>query len=332
MLCRPSVARAHAVLSPSTALDRLIHLYPDRLPYFRSLGIWQVFKHEYESALGIFTSAIEHAKSLRKTKSHRNTAEKVSRSGKKRNKGKGATTSHQEGKDHALNSPLSAVSTGDSSDGSGCFVRHILPLRANAATSACEESFDIGKEPGDDIERQMYFFRGMAAYQAAMVLVETVTLGVDKIARPAGGLANEAGDFTLDFLGVKVKPAAKNLLRGSLIGSASPSKLAEYERRFNAQDGSDGKASRITELLKQSNEDLMRFLSYFAVWEAEIDTSLRKEVDSSGPPNVVNQHLIRTNTEKSVPFRGRKLVHHRVLAGRTLYTDPRTTQTAPYQK
>jgi hypothetical protein len=291
--------------------------YPDRLNYFRSSGIWQTFKQDYHAAIRTYDQGIANAQALRQAKKrHRRPAEKVSKPGKKRGKGKGSNRQASELQESSTNSQNGA----EPPDLNGH--RASTSSRGPASQAACEEAADVGKEPGDDIERQLYFFRGMAKFQLASGLVEKQVLLIEGIARPPGGLGNEGGELTLDNIGIKVKPDSAASARGSIIGSCTTTKAARYRELL----GTAPQRETVIEALSAAMEDFKHFLKYFAVWEAPNSSSSNSRQSDHERQHFANQHLIRTHGEKAVPFRGRRLVHHRILNGRTRYTDPRLTR------
>lgn len=287
--------------------------FPERLNYFRSSGIWQTFKQDYQGAIRTYDQGIANAQALRQAKKrHRRPAEKASKGAKKR-KGKGSSRTTQDTQESLRQDGP------DSSEGKGH--SNSLYSRSPESMPACDEAADVGKEPGDDLERQLYFFRGMAKFQLASSLIEKQVLLIEGIPKPPGGLVNEGGELTLDNIGIKVKPDSATFPQGSVLGSCTAAKAGRYHELL----ASPSTREPVIEAFKNAMEDFKHFLSYFAVWEAPANSSSYRQSDHERQ-HLANQHLIRTNGEKAVPFRGRRLVHHRALNGRTRYTDPRLTQ------
>lgn len=257
-----------------------------------------------------------NAQALRQNrKRHRRTADKVSKGGKKRGRGKGSSRTLPDNEDSTSLQQYGVEPLETNGH------RKSLYNRSPGTMAACEEAADIGKEPGDDIERQLYFFRGMAKFQLASSLIEKQVLLVEGIAKPPGGLVNEGGELTLENIGIKVKPDSGSSPQGSILGSCTAAKASRYQELL----ASPSNREAIVEAFEAAMEDFKQFLSYFAVWEAPANSPSYSQSDHERQ-HLANQHLIRTNGEKSVPFRGRRLVHHRALNGRTRYTDPRLTQ------
>jgi hypothetical protein len=299
-----------------------------------------------------------NAKTLRKAKSHhRRAGGDRSKGSKRRGKGKPADTTR-------LANGSSAANNTNEEDGSESALSIKTSIRSSVSSPACDEAADLGHIPGDDVERQLYFFRGMAYFQLASALIEDQVVDIEAIARPPGGLSNEGGELTLENIGISVTSKSKDAENGSILASASKEKLAAYQAAFSRASETSVRGQVIS-ILQQANKDFEKFLSYFVVWEApstptsssdshachhstssDSPTTPSQELvlrnghdyslqgDSDGrhgfmPPHIPNQHLVRTNSEKAMPFRGRKLIHHRSLNGRSRYTDPRTAQTAP---
>jgi hypothetical protein len=290
--------------------------YPERLNYFRSSGIWQTFKQDYLGAIRTYDQGIVNAQAMRQAKKrHRRPVEKTTRLGKKRGKGKSSG-----GASHSPASPSTPANGSESPSVHAGY--ESIYARSPGSSAACEEAADVGKEPGDDIERQLYFFRGMAKFQLASSLIEKQVLVVESITKPPGGLGNEGGELTLDAIGIKCKAEAGTSPRGSIVGSCSPAKLARYEEALTNPTVKE----EVISIFRDAMEDFKQFLIYFAVWEAPSPSTMHSSQTDHERQHLANQHLIRTNSEKAIPFRGRRLVHHRALNGRTRYTDPRLTQ------
>lgn len=320
----PALARAHAKTQNSTILDPLMQKFPERLHYYRSKGIWQAFKQDYWEAIDTFTYGILAAKALRK-QSKRAQGDKSHRGRGKRDKGRSARSTSDS---KAFNSPgpddsdahdprISGGHTGTSSSSSH---------RVSASAPACNEAGEIGKEPGDDVERQLYFYRGMAYYQLALTLMDEQVLKLEGIERPPGGLANEGGELTLESFGIRPTDKARDAPHGSLLGSCDSEKANRYREAF----GGELKA-QIRDLLERSTRDFQDFLAYFAIWEAPPGSPNYMSADSDFGDAVTHKHLLRSHGERSIPFRGRRLVHHRYMNGRSRSTDPRTCSELPEQ-
>lgn len=316
--CRPSLARSWAKKLPSTVLDTLIEYYPERLNYFRTLGIWHAFKQDYQAAIQTYDRGLQHAYALRMTKKPFRRIPDRNAKGKKKGKAKGA----QKG-----TAALDTILQVSANDGPEAGSHVSLYERSPESKQACEEAADLGKEAGDDVERQLLFFRGMAKFQMASGVIESQVVVVENISKPPGGLANEGGELTLDSIGIKIKPEAPASAKGGIIGSCSPTKLAKYEEAMTSVK------AEVVKILKDSLEDFKSYLAYFPVWEAPAPSPSASEraADTHERRHFVNQHLIRSSGEKPIPFRGRRLVHHRALNGRSRYTDPRQSGEMPVQ-
>lgn len=299
----------------------LMEEFPERLNYFRSAGIWQTFKQDYEGAIRTYDQAIMNAHALRQSRKHiKKPADKPYKQGKRRWKSK--TSSRPAAGMHEPS--LGRKDSGETPNTDG----HLESIysRSSESQAACEEAADVGKQPGDDIERQLYFFRGMAKFQLASSLIEKQVLLVEGIAKPPGGLGNEGGELTLANIGIKVKPDSATSPQGAILGSCTAAKASRYKDLL----ASSPTREDIIDAFKDAMTDFQHFLSYFAVWEAPHNSSGHQQSDHERQ-HLANQHLIRTTGEKSVPFRGRRLVHHRALNGRTRSTDPRLTREIPAQ-
>lgn len=276
------MCRTLAISTDTTLLDQLIGRDPNRLEYYRTRGIVHGFKQDYPSAIRNFTQALTQAKSARKAKLfHSDTS-----SGKSSKK-KGGKSSKGPQKDKS--GDVGGAGAGASPDVS-------VPAR--------EEATSIGKEPGDDIERQMLFHRGMAHFHFACKLLEDSVCDVEEVDRPQGGFSNEGGELTLRNIGIHLKDEVTGLY-----GAASSKKQERYRDIL----GKPALKEEVQSLLRKSIRDQERFLSYFSIWEAPSGTILEEERKYQNP----------RATDKPLTFRGRRLIHHRSLSGRTRHSDPR---------
>lgn len=285
---RLSSHRTLALSTDTTLLDRLILSNPHRLEYHRTRGIVHGFKQDYPAAIRNFTQALVQAKATRKAKAHH---AEVAAGTRMRKKGKGGKGKGKHKEDSG------AAANGGGVDSS------------SASTPAREEATSIGKEPGDDLERQMLFHRGMAHFHYACKLLEDAALDIEGVEKPSGGLSNEGGELTLRNVGIVLK----NEVAG-LYGCASPKKQERYRNEL----GDPALREKVTTLLRKSLRDQERFLSYFAVWEAPAGSVLEEEKRYQNP----------RSTDKPLTFRGRRLIHHRALSNRTRHSDPRRPEVA----
>jgi hypothetical protein len=265
--------RTLALSTDTTLLDQLIASNPHRLEYYRTRGIVHGFKQDYPSAIRNFTQALTQAKAARKAKNHHVDVGLGGKSTKK--KGRGAKSSQKE-------------RTHDSS----------------ASMPAREEATSIGKDAGDDLERQMLFHRGMAHFHYACKTIEDAVLDIEEVERPLGGLSNEGGELTLRNVGIVLKDEV-----AGLYGCASSKK----QEKYRAVLADPALKDKVMTLLRKSVRDQERFLSYFAVWEAPVGSILEEE----------KLHHTPRSTDKPLTFRGRRLIHHRSLSQRTRHLDPR---------
>lgn len=245
-------------------------------------------KCSYPAAIRNFTQALSQAKAARKAKQYHSGAsggEPLNKSSKKKG-GKGSSKSN--GKDKGPAEPTPPTS---------------------ASVPARDEATSIGKEPGDDLERQMLFHRGMAQFHYACTLLENAVLDIEEVERPQGGLSNEGGELTLRNVGINLKDED-----AGLYGCASTKK----QEKYRAVLGDPEFKEKVTTLLRKSIRDQERFLSYFSIWEAPPGSILEDEKRYHNP----------RSTDKPLTFRGRRLIHHRSLSGRTRHADPRRTDQA----
>lgn len=298
MLLSCSLGRAHlaslcrtlALSTDTTLLDQLILSNPHRLEYYRTRGIVHGFKQDYPAAIRNFTQALVQAKATRKAKAHH---AEVAAGTRTRKKGKGGKSKGKGKEEHGA----ATNGGGGGADSS------------SASTPAREEATSIGKEPGDDLERQMLFHRGMAHFHYACKLLEDAALDIEGVEKPSGGLSNEGGELTLRNVGIVLKDEV-----AGLYGCASPKK----QERYRTELGDPALREKVTTLLRKSLRDQERFLSYFAVWEAPAGSVLEEEKRYQNP----------RSTDKPLTFRGRRLIHHRALSNRTRHSDPRRPEVA----
>lgn len=186
--------RTLAVSTDTTLLDHLIASNPNRLEYYRTRGIVHGFKQDSPSAIRNFTQALTQAKASRKAKLFHAGDTSSGKSSKK----KGGKGSKGAAKDKANGAEPPSV-----------------PAR--------DEATAIGKEAGDDIERQMLFHRGMAHFHYACKILEDAVLDIEEVDRPQGGLSNEGGELTLRNVGIYLKDET-----AGLYGCSSATKQQQY--------------------------------------------------------------------------------------------------------
>ncbi|KAH8921774.1 hypothetical protein BT69DRAFT_1243877 [Atractiella rhizophila] len=257
-----------AASTNTEVLDQLIIENPHQLEYYRTLGVVNGFKQDYKSAIRNFTQALLQAKAARRAKQWR--ANDAGKSNRKKSK---------------LPNNF-AESDGD-----------------QQLVLAGKEGF-IGLTPGDDIERQLLFLRGMAYFHFASSTIEEAVLSVERAPKPHNGLSNETGEPGLETLGIRLPHLQKGLY-----GCATSTKAEEYRTRLR----DPAFLKKVMTLLSKSLRDHERFLSYFPVSEV--------------PPGSVYEDDKRLNhpraNERSLTFRGRRLIHYRCLTGRTKQSPPR---------
>lgn len=279
-------SRTLAVSTDTSVLDQLIAHDSNRLEFYRTRAIIHGFKQDFPASILDFTRALTLAKAVRKAKEHQHEVATNGGGGRGRKKGRGGKSSSK-GK---TSRPVAYDS--DSTDSPS----------TSASTPARDE--EIGKEPGDDLERQMLFHRGMANFAFACKLVEETVLDIEGVPKPAGGLSNEGGELTLRNVGIVLKDEA-----AGLYGSAPTSKQAQYRSIL----GDSTLKDKVTTLLRKSLRDHERFLSYFGVFEAPAGSALEEDKRYDSP----------RSTDRPLVFRGRRLIHHRSLSNRSHHTDPR---------
>lgn len=300
----------------------LVQRYPEKLAYYRTLAIWQTFKQDFGGSITTLTAALDYGKMLRKAYHQM-----------KRESDKGATRGKKRGKGKMVNDGRHQTPETDSIDSNenSFFAQrnpNLFLSSPNPGSLACEDAANLGKAPGDDVERQLYYFRGMANLHEACRRIEDEMLAIELVERPSGGLTGENGDLTLEEMGVSIKIDDFRTLRGCLLHSASPAKLEQYKDRFSLHRKGGGRGDDVFSLLNDAKDDFLTFLSYFDVWESNGHAPGR-----DGPfADVKNQHLIDTGSSKNMPFRGRRIVHYRALTGRTLQSDPKTADGTDPQK
>ncbi|KAK4702872.1 hypothetical protein P7C70_g3351, partial [Phenoliferia sp. Uapishka_3] len=279
-------SRTLAVSTDTTLLDHLILTNPNKLEYYRTRGIVHGFKQDYPSAIRNFTQALTQAKASRKAKLfHAGDTSSGKSSGKKGGKSSKSAAAKEKAERAANGGGEPANSN-------------------NPSTPARDEATSIGKEAGDDIERQMLFHRGMANFHFACKILEDAVLDIEEIDRPQGGLSNEGGELTLRNVGIFLKDEI-----AGLYGCANAKKQEQYRTVLRDPIIKD----KVTTLLRKSIKDQERFLSYFSIWEAPPGSVLEEEKKYHNP----------RATDKPLTFRGRRLIHHRSLSGRTRHSDPR---------
>lgn len=149
----------------------------------------------------------------------------------------------------------------------------------------------------------------MAQHHFACKLIEDTILEIEAVDKPLGGLSTEGGEATLRNVGIILKDETVGLY-----GSASPAKQNQYRTQLSKSEIKD----QVIILLRKSSRDLERFLAYFSIWE--VPTSSEQE----------KQQLPSKHTDKPLLFRGRRLIHHRSLSGRTSDSDPRRQPTESF--
>lgn len=273
-------SRTLASSTDMTVLDDLVLRHPTRLEFWRTRGAVHGFKRDYNEAIFNFTQALLEAKAARKAKQH-HAEVRTARSSRKKGRGGRNDKAQGERDDSSASHSASGPSSAQTRDSTA----------------------SIGKEAGDDLERQLLFHRGMAHFHSACDSVEGAVLKVEGVARPAGGLSNEGGELTLRNLGVVLDDEVLGLY-----GSANTSKKAQYHHEL----GSAAVKDKVTLHLRRSVRDMERFLSFFAVWDAPSSHGYEE-----------NQSYLRRPPDRPLVFRGRRLVHHRSLSDRTRLSDVR---------
>lgn len=284
--------RTLALSTDTSVLDQLLLENPHRLEYYRTRGIVHTFKQDYPSAISNFTQALTQAKAARKVKQF-HSGDSGPKSRKKGKGGSGRSNGNGKEKVPDLGGSPSGGTTPSPS----------------ASVPAREEAEAMGKGPGDDVERQILFHRGMAQFHYACKLIEDTVLSIEEVAIPSGGLSNEGGELTLRNLGILLRDEA-----AGLYGCASEVNKEKYRTRL----GGDPKLQEsITTSLRRSVKDLERFLSYFSIWEAPPGSTLEEE------RRQYRNHPGSRASYRPLTFRGRRLIHHRSLSGRSHLSDPR---------
>ncbi|KAK4058374.1 hypothetical protein OIO90_000532 [Microbotryomycetes sp. JL221] len=280
-------SRTLATSTDTDLLDDLILRNPNNLEYYRTRGVVHGFKQDYSTAIRGYTQALQQAKATRKAKQHHSDLNN-GRPRKGRN-GKGPGGSKRKTK---LSRDTDSPDEGPPND---------------TTTSGHDETADnIGNEPGDDLERQILFHRGMAYFHWACKMLEDTALDIEGIEKPIGGLSNEGGELTLRNVGIVL-----NDEQAGLYGNATPDKAERYRNEFT----NGAFKERVCVLLRRSLRDMERFLSYFTVWEAPRNSVTRAETKT--------RYQNPRSTDKPLTFRGRRLIHHRALSNRARHADPR---------
>ncbi|KAM0748296.1 hypothetical protein T439DRAFT_317006 [Meredithblackwellia eburnea MCA 4105] len=287
-------SRTLASSTDTTLLDQLITNNPTKLEYYRTRGIVLGFKQDYSAAIRNFTAALSQAKAARKVKMHH---ENLAGGGSKSSRKKGGSGGGKAGR----GGPGSMNGADSGSGGAD-----------EDSSSAGPPPVMFGKEPGDDVERQIMFHRGMAHFHAACKIIEDAVLDIEGIEKPQGGLSNEGGEMTLRNIGIVLKD---DLL--GLYGSAS----LEKQNSYRSDLGDEGLRDKVGSLLRKSVRDHERFLAHFAVWEAPAGSVLEEE-KKANPARVP----AAMDNNRPLTFRGRRLIHHRSLCGRTRHSDPRRSE------
>lgn len=269
----------------------MIAVAPERLEFYRTRGIVHTFKQNYPEAIRNFTTGIAQSKAARKARDHAGAAA-AGKAGRK----KGAKAGNRSAAARLAEAAAAAASweAADVGGGGG----------GGASVPAGEAAEGIGHEPGDDLERQLLFHRAMAHYHYACKTLEDAVLDIEEVTKPEGGLSNEGGELTLRNLGILLKDES-----AGLYGNASPRKQAKYRQEL----GDPATKDKINSLLRKSLRDMERYLSYFAIWEAPPGSILEEE----------HKQQLPRPTDRPLTFKGRRLIHHRSLAGRTRTHDPR---------
>ena len=167
----------------------------------------------------------------------------------------------------------------------------------DSSVPAREEASSIGHVPGDDLERQCYFYRGMMYYHWAFWLLEDAVLTIENVPRP-NGLCNESGESTIAAVGVPIPP------HQGLLGQASKDKIQKYENALVSPDFKE----QVLGLFRKAIRDHERFLSYFPVWEAPAGSGWENE--HKLPP------ALRAD-DRLLNLKGRRAIQQRSLNGRT---------------
>ncbi|KAK4051880.1 hypothetical protein OIV83_002585 [Microbotryomycetes sp. JL201] len=279
-------SRTLAASTNTDVLDNLIARNPSRLEYFRTRGIVHGFKQDYSAAIRGYTQALQQSKAIRTAKQEHTDAH----NGVRRKKGKGAKRKVKTGK------PSDDQAAEDSAEDSQG--KDLVDIVDQMPAST------IGKEAGDDLDRQLLFHRGMSYFHWACKLLEDAALEIEGVEKPIGGLSNEGGELTLRNVGIVLTHEQEGLL-----GNATPEKAEQYKAEYNEPVFKD----RVMLLLRRSLRDMERVLAYFPVWEAPPGSVMKEEFRYQNPKS----------TDKPLTFRGRRLIHHRALSNRCRHSDPR---------
>ena len=266
-------SRTLAQSTTTELLDQLIALHPLVLPYYRTRGIVHAYKAEYEASIHDFSLGLSQARSLRKLKQHQHLRDSNGKS--QRTKRRGPKT-----------------------DRLTHFHHEEAAEREENGTEPISPTLNIGIEPGDDIERQLLFNRGMTYLQWASHLIEEKVLAIEGVPTPLAGLSNESGEISLESLGIQVE----NYL--GIYGSANSSKRTAYEETFKDRPFVD----KISSLLRKSIRDHEKYLSQFEFFEVGPGSVWEDEDRKSN----LSRQLV---SDRPLTFRGRRLIHPRVLTG-----------------
>lgn len=182
------------------------------------------------------------------------------------------------------------------------------PNHANGSIPAIDEAAEIGLTPGDDVERQLFFLRGMSYFNWASQSLEDVVLRLEGVGRPKEGPLNEGGEATLEGLGIR-NAQVHGLLGASR--SKSSARLTRYEQALSEA----GVRDSVFSLLHRSAKDHERFLSYFPVFKPDTGFSL-STIEKR--PNLYP----KPRKEDKLSPHARRMIQHRSLEGRTRQSHP----------
>ncbi|KAM0788350.1 hypothetical protein ACM66B_001491 [Microbotryomycetes sp. NB124-2] len=289
-------SRTLAASTNTEVLDHLIARNPKRLEYYRTRGIVHGFKQDYSTAIRGYTQALQQSKAVRAAKQEHADVH----NGIRRKKGRGGGGGKRK--------PTKSGRSADEAAADDSAEDLLLSKDANEGTDDSPAS-TIGKEAGDDLERQLLFHRGMSYFHWACKLLEDTALDIEGVEKPVGGLSNEGGELTLRNVGIVLANEQDGLL-----GNASPTKAEQYKTEYNEPAFKE----RVLLLLRRSLRDMERVLAYFPVWEAPADSVTKEEFRYQNPKS----------TDKPLTFKGRRLIHHRALSNRCRHSDPRRCEVA----
>jgi hypothetical protein len=173
--------------------------------------------------------------------------------------------------------------------------------------------FEVGVAAGDDIGRQLLFSRGMTYFLWASSAIEEAALGVCGLEVPVDGLSNEGGELGVEGAGFKLDNAA----RGLYDQRTAPAEAQRFREAF-------APGTELRELvearLRQAIRDHEHFQAHFPVFEAppgSIFFDPKQEADD------LASAARATAVDRSISFRGRRLIHARALTGRIQTSGPR---------